>query len=141
MNAFDLNPFIQKISEAGKTEFTQAELAEVFGISGETASTMIQDYLRVLATDKGDRLSRVIYRAPGTRTSNTVWRLGEKGADVDRIVIQTADDLNKRMEILYGTIDQVGHRNPAAKRKIKAAKAKYTSALQALVETIAAATK
>lgn len=141
MNANTLNEFIKKLSDNGKNTFTNADVVNEFGVDSATASYMIQSYLRTLATPQGDRLARVIYRAPGTRTVNTVWRLGEKGADVDRIVHQTASDLRNRAEILAGSVDQIGKRNPSAKRKINAAMAKFVDAQKALVEAMVAATK
>ena len=141
MNANTLNTYIIKLAQSRQNTFTHKDVVAEFAVDGDTASRMIQDYLRVQASPDGDKLAKVIYRAPGTRTVNTVWRLGERSADVDRIVFQTANDLANRVEILAGSVDQIGKRNPAAKRKINAAMEKFVGAQQALLETIAAACK
>lgn len=113
--------------------FTQAELAEVFGLTGRKATELIQTFLRV-QKDEGwsEILNRRIYRVPGTRTTNAVWTHGDRSKDVRNVVAQVADDWKTRAEWIDEYFESVKTSNPQAAKAIRQASLLISTAVSVL---------
>jgi hypothetical protein len=101
--------------------FTQADVAEHFGVEGRAATAFIRSYLDAQRA-RGPRRPRtlyVIYR--DGRTTAATWHVGVRTADARADSYQFFADVQHRFKIaLSPDLLRIGELNPRARRKCDA---------------------
>lgn len=131
-----LDRYLSVKAEVGQLTFTQAELVKVLALEPASASTLIQEFLRVQSSSKGEYLKNRVYRVPDTRTSNAVWTFGDRSKDVLRVVSQAAGDFKTRSDVLAQFLASVQGSNPRAAKTVAKAVALLSVAVQMLEDAV-----
>lgn len=131
-----LDNYLSAKEEVGQLTFTQAELVEVLSLEPASATTLIQEYLRVQSSKTGTNLTNLIYRVPGTRTTRAVWTFGDRSKDVRKVVAQATSDFQTRADFLADFLASVKVSNPNAARAIAKAVTLLAVAIQTLEEGV-----